>query len=406
MEGFSIISTKVMSQETMNLKSPVKALGDNFSKIMDQYTKKSNKVEEASNNSVDNNFAEKKYQLSGKEIKPVEDTESLEKEEESIELKLIRIITEQLGITPEILMDYLSSMNLELKDLFTVDKLQDLTVEILEVSNILEILSDKELSQDIKLMFQEVRDLNHMVNDKEIEHLNTNIEKLPQETSKENYNFTNNFKDEESEKAHSGSTEKTNITIEVTEKDTIHKEVNSEVTSSFMEKFEQKLETFLQPHIETLDADTALDYEQIIKQIAEQIKVQIKPEITKMEFQLNPEHLGKINFSLISNQGSISARFVAQNQFVKEAIESQVVHLKESLDQQGIKVDKIEVVLSNEPFNQDKEKDSTQDNQKGSTKKNLKIQRINELMEEDLSEEVAIEEKNILEEESVINYTV
>jgi len=68
--------------------------------------------------------------------------------------------------------------------------------------------------------------------------------------------------------------------------------------------------------------------------------------------QLNPEHLGKVNLSLQSKDGAMTAQFVVQNELTKEAIESQIFTLKETLEHQGIKVETIEVTVANYGFDQ------------------------------------------------------
>ena len=90
----------------------------------------------------------------------------------------------------------------------------------------------------------------------------------------------------------------------------------------------------------------------ITRQIVEQIKIMIKPEQTSMEIQLNPESLGRINLSVVAKDGIMTAHFTAQNELAKEAIESQMQVLKDNLNNQGLKVESIEVTVSNFSFDQ------------------------------------------------------
>jgi flagellar hook-length control protein FliK len=85
---------------------------------------------------------------------------------------------------------------------------------------------------------------------------------------------------------------------------------------------------------------------EIASQIIEQIKVVVNPDQTSMELQLNPEHLGKVNLTIQSKDGIMTAHFVVQNELSKEAIESQMHTLRDTLNQQGIKVDTIEVTVA------------------------------------------------------------
>lgn len=104
----------------------------------------------------------------------------------------------------------------------------------------------------------------------------------------------------------------------------------------------------------------------IANQIIEHIKVVVTPELSSMELQLNPEELGKVNLSVQSKNGVMTAQFVVQNESCREAIESQMHTLRETLSQQGIKVDSIEVTVSANAFEQNAQAD--QENQTESQK--------------------------------------
>lgn len=90
----------------------------------------------------------------------------------------------------------------------------------------------------------------------------------------------------------------------------------------------------------------------IVNQVIEQIRINIRPEHTSMELTLNPENLGKINLTVVSRDGHLTASFTAQNEVTKEALESQVQNLKETLSGQGIKVDAIEVNIESFAFDE------------------------------------------------------
>ncbi len=111
---------------------------------------------------------------------------------------------------------------------------------------------------------------------------------------------------------------------------------------------------FLQKLVSSVKADTEVivngnnpvDLYDIATQIIEQVKLHIRPENTRMEIQLNPEHLGKVELEITSSNGELSARLNVQSDHVKEAIESQMQTLRETLEVQGIKVETIEVTVA------------------------------------------------------------
>ena len=83
--------------------------------------------------------------------------------------------------------------------------------------------------------------------------------------------------------------------------------------------------------------------QEIIDQITEQIKLTVKADTTEMELQLNPASLGSLKVQISSRAGVLTASFITQNEAVKAAIESQMVQLKENFEQQGLKVEAVEV---------------------------------------------------------------
>ena len=80
-----------------------------------------------------------------------------------------------------------------------------------------------------------------------------------------------------------------------------------------------------------------------------------------MEMQLNPENLGKLYLQLSAKDGIVSAHITAQNEVVKEALESQIVQFKENMNDAGIKVDAVEVTVGSHEFEKNLEQNAKQD---------------------------------------------
>ncbi len=117
----------------------------------------------------------------------------------------------------------------------------------------------------------------------------------------------------------------------------------------------------------------------IADQILNQIKINLTADIKSLEIQLSPEHLGKVNVQIQENDGVITAKFHTENQLSKEAIESNIIQFKETLREQGIKVDSVEVAVSDFSFtkDQDAEKNGAHQNEsKG--KRHFTLEEINE----------------------------
>ena len=90
----------------------------------------------------------------------------------------------------------------------------------------------------------------------------------------------------------------------------------------------------------------------VAEQILEKVRVVLSDTQTSMEISLTPESLGRVTLNLVSKHGELTAHFTAQNEIAKEAIESQMVVLRENLESQGLKVEAIEVTVSNFDFTQ------------------------------------------------------
>jgi flagellar hook-length control protein FliK len=90
-------------------------------------------------------------------------------------------------------------------------------------------------------------------------------------------------------------------------------------------------------------APESVDTESIIRQIVDYMEVNTQGDDPSLEMQLTPENLGTLRIQLAAKDGVVSAQIVAQNETVKNALESQLIRLVESFDEQGIKVDAVEV---------------------------------------------------------------
>lgn len=139
-------------------------------------------------------------------------------------------------------------------------------------------------------------------------------------------------------------------------------------------------------------AERLQQMQEIVEQVVERIKVTLSADTTSMELQLNPENLGKVNVSVISKNGEMTATFTVENQLAKEALESQMTTLKDNLHEQGIKVDAIEVTVAQHGFSQNEFSDQSQHQFQNQTKRNSNFARMNK--EEEMSEEVEEESVN------------
>lgn len=93
-----------------------------------------------------------------------------------------------------------------------------------------------------------------------------------------------------------------------------------------------------------------VDTEDIINQIGEYVKIHQSESLSQMEISLNPESLGNIHLQVVSREGAITATITAQNEAVREALMVQAMTLKEELNDQGLKVEAVEVTVASHEF--------------------------------------------------------
>lgn len=99
-------------------------------------------------------------------------------------------------------------------------------------------------------------------------------------------------------------------------------------------------------------SDTVKITRNIFGQIAQKAKLMVAPGVTEMQIQLKPEVLGKLNLTISSENGMVTAKFNAESHTVKAIIEANLSSLKDALTQQGVKVDQLVVDVGTQSHQQ------------------------------------------------------
>lgn len=107
-----------------------------------------------------------------------------------------------------------------------------------------------------------------------------------------------------------------------------------------------------------------IDVESIMRQISEFARVNFSQDRTSMEMQLNPQNLGKLYLHVsTTSEGNVTAQIAATDENVKELLEAQVADLRASLNQQGIKVNAIEVTVASHEYERNLEQNAAGEQQ-------------------------------------------
>jgi flagellar hook-length control protein FliK len=305
-----------------------------------------------------------------------------------------KTVMELLNLTSEELDKLLSEQGLVLADLFQPENMQQLVLADSRATDILAVLTDENLSDTMKQLLQSVEDLmasadlgmspdqiksildrakllqeSNQVTNQEgnaKEQVNTKLEPIMEAAvNVSNTKVEENINSTEDKENKSVQVEVIKVTD--AEASSSGKQADLSKNENQELKAADQFEVFLN-NLSNASTSNQVKFDgnlvqvteirEIANQIIERIRVTIRPEQSSMELQLNPENLGKVNLSVQSKNGIMTAQFVVQNEISKEAIESQLQTLKDTLNQQGIKVEAIEVTVTTY-FSQQNSKEGT-----------------------------------------------
>lgn len=128
----------------------------------------------------------------------------------------------------------------------------------------------------------------------------------------------------------------------------------------------------VQPGVGAQDVDA----QDMMRQIMDYMKIQVRPDVSRLEMQLHPANLGTLQIQIAAKGGMLTANFITQNEAVKAALEGQMVQLKESFEEQGVKVEAIEVTVQTHQFEQNLEQGRGRQYQEQSEGKRPRTRRI------------------------------
>ena len=131
----------------------------------------------------------------------------------------------------------------------------------------------------------------------------------------------------------------------------------------FAEQMKNPVSENFEAPMKEVGAESRVNAEQIMKQILDFMKIRTGGQLSEIEMQLHPASLGTVQVSLAAKNGVVTAQFTAQSEVVKEAIEGQIMILRENLEQQGIKVEAVEVTVASHEFERNLEQQAKDEEQ-------------------------------------------
>ncbi len=152
--------------------------------------------------------------------------------------------------------------------------------------------------------------------------------------------------------------------------------------------FKQAFEPQIQNAAPTTETTPYSQTQEIARQILDYIRTNVKEDFSSLEMQLHPQSLGNLQIHISNREGVVTANFVAQSEQVKSVIEAQMVQLQERFEEQGVRVEAIEVTVQTRAFDQNLNQNGSGDAQQSEAGKS-KTRRLRidgDLSDEDLED--------------------
>ena len=343
-------------------------------KAEDEYeTKETPKKEDFRSEEAGKNKSDKLNNVS--EAEPID--EEIETALEDAVEDVMKEIEEMLEVSEEELVDVLEQLGLQPIDLLNPDNMASIMTALTGEDSTIQLVMDEEMYitlQDLMQMVEEKTQelLNATgLSDEELESIMDQLkllidQQLSREETEMNQAQILPFESEEEVVAEDGDVpvivknendlqdvQTTEVTQDSPERIVEKTETGKSEDSLFQEQ-QQNMQSFqnMSDEISQLAGESKLEgtgtpnTESILKQLADYVKIQKGKELTEMELQLHPASLGNVKVTLATKGGVVTAQLTTENEIVKNAIESQVSQLKQNLEEQGVRVEAIEVSVA------------------------------------------------------------
>lgn len=350
--------------------------------------------------------------------------------------KMLSDTAEELSVTEEELLSVLQSLSLTPADLLTKEGLQQVVLAVSGETDFANFLTDEtmfttlqnlngelqttlsDLADELGISQDEVQDFLTALADKagdatalQAEVLST--EEVSAEETESAVTDVKNVSDNESitgDKAASEVTVPGKETGKQTEKETSGEEKSFTGDRAF-DNFAQSFKTGQTQNTQAAAEVTPhfdVETENIIRQITDYMRGNVTDGVSEMDMQLHPASLGSVHIHLEAKEGVLTAQFTAQNESVKAALESQMIQLKDNLEEQGLTVESIEVMVSSQKFDQSYEEAESHANDTGSRSGRQRTRRAGlhvSMEDENLSDEEILAKEVLKGQGSTVEFT-
>lgn len=345
---------------------------------------------------------------------------------------ILQMIMQQLGLSAEEVEEQLNAFGMNASDLMTMDGLKEFFLNI-KSADVSDLLTDENLNQEWKLFAEQFNEIleKHGCDETDIQ---TVLKFMERTDGKESLFDAVGLKNVMAEKEQNQSEGMLEELADVKKEPEVivspgenqgmqdtafskNQSASNQMQGHTAKDLEQnalkETKVFENPILQAIhDAVSQVDETavpgneqvratEIIDQIVEQVRVNMNQDTTSMELQLYPEHLGKIQINVVSKDGIMTARIVAETEAAKQAIEGGLTNLKEAMQHQNLKVEAIEVMVSTTGFERGNEEQMA--NEQSNTGRNRRKIDFSET-EDEISTEEEVEIEKMRASGSSVSY--
>lgn len=313
-------------------------------------------------------------------------SEELKDKISSVEEKIKSAIKDALGISEEELENAMALLGFNFMDLLDNNNFTQLFLNLTGSENMLSLITDENLYQSFNRLSELFEGLQtdlleeFDLNPEELKTVLTLLEqsKEPEKQAQASVETIGNT-EQKPVLDSDGETDSQEVTKEkeiipgtenTSETDTKKKDMSGDSSKEQMNFMQSENRTVIHHSpLERVVYTQKTDSYGIVEQVVEQVKVMVKEDLTSIEMQLNPESLGKLTLQVASRQGVITAHIEVRTDAAKDLVEAQMAQLKESMNQQGLKIEAVEVTIASHAFeNNLEQKDQSKEEADGGEK--------------------------------------
>lgn len=333
---------------------------------------------------------------------------------EALNDELLTMVADLLGVTVEQLTQALNTLEMTPIDLMQISNLTEVMVSLGIVEDAGSVLTDESLFQQMKLVSEEVT---AVINEFAEEYA------IPMEEATEVLRQYSAVTEAPQMAVDAESSDAQSIVMEIQDErpplqdefaDLSQDASQNNQMATGNQAVQQFTNQVVNAAVNSEIVYAATDMEQIVNQVVEQMKLNLNAESTSIEMQLNPESYGKVQLHVVVRDGVVTAQMAVENEAVRSALEAQVVTLKENMNNQGVKVEAIEVTIASHEFERNLQQDNNagqeayeQEQAKAAHRRvSLNLDDWQEEDVEQLTEAEQLERKMMLESGNRISYQI